>query len=297
MERYQLGREYELIIGDPLSKTALLIEPPMEIRFRIEKHIYNNRKLNTATFEILNLSQQTRKTFENIKYPQVIFSCGYRGVGNLGLVFSGQAVSVSSEKTAQGIVTKLNCAESFVQLHNVLDSFTVPAGKTVRDVILEVASKMQNTAIGQLSGDNIETKLASGYPAEGTAKEILNELSKAHSLQWRVDKNTLYVRDDGGTYKSKEQEVYLITPESGLLNIPSYQNKKAGKTESDETGLDGIEFTALLNPAVTAGSFVEINSGITDIQGVYQVRDITYEGSFREREWYIKAECDEIKKD
>lgn len=293
----QFGRRYELIVSNPKTGEAVVIEPPLQIEFDLEKQIDNRKKINDGLIRVYNLSKETRAKFEGIKYPQVILKCGYVGTETLATVFTGQAVSISSNMSESGeIVTSFVVGETFIQLHDILEPQTIPAGKTVGDVIKAVVANMQNVSLGTLTGVGVKKQLVSGYPIVGTPKQVFDTLAKSYRLQWRCDKNLVSVRDDGGTFQSPEMEVFEFDNQTGLIGIPSYMDKTVGKAEEDGTGLLGAEFKALINPLVTVGDLVKLSSTATQLNGVYQIRYLRFKGNFRGADWFMMAECDEIKR-
>lgn len=292
----QIGRDYRLVIGNPKTGEALEIAPPLHVEFTVKKYIDNRNNLNQATFRIYNLSKNSRTFFENTQYAQIVFSCGYVEAKNLAVIFKGQAVSVSTEYEGGDLVTVITAGESFIQLHNVIESETIAAGKTVADVVRAVVAKMQNVSLGSMAGEAILKKLPNGYPIEGTPREVLNALAKDLYIQWRCDKGVLSIRDNGGSFKTPDMQVFSLDRLTGLLGIPSYIDKRVGKVDKDATGLPGVEFVALLNPTVSTADIVQLRSESSQINGEYQIRELEFKGSFRGNTWTMRAECDELRK-
>lgn len=292
----QFGRDYELVIANAKTGEAVVITPPLQIEFDIQKFIDNRKKINEGTIKVYNLTKETRALFESHKYPQVRLSCGYQGTEERGLIFFGQAVSVTTDLSGGDIVTTFVVGESFIQLHNIIEPLTIPAGKTVGDVVKAVVSQMQHVVVDKLHGENVKKKLLSAYPIEGTPKQVLDNLASTYRIQWRCDKNSLSTRDDGGSYQTPEMTVLQLDSSSGLIGIPAYMDKTVGKADNDGTGLQGTSFNALLNPNLTVGNLVSLSSSTTTVNGIYQVRHVKYKGNFRGTDWYMYAECDEIKK-
>lgn len=312
--KYQVERVYRLVIGNTSTGEGFEVTPPLSCSFKIEKHIDNSSKLNLATFTIINLSKESRAKFEQMKYPTIIFECGYNKADNLKTIFIGQATSIKSEARSSDIVTTIQAAEGFIQLHSVIEPFTVPQKSTVGDVINRIVKQMQGVAVGTLASnfeDELQNsiigkgysqkvltkKLNTAFAAEGTPLQLFKQLCKDHKLQWRLDRNTVYFRNSVGTYESKEQDVVSLSSKTGLIGIPTHQEFRAGGSIKDLTGLVGIMATALINPDVVPGTLISISSSETDISGIYFVRHVVYEGDFRGSGWKMTLSADEIRED
>lgn len=312
--KLQLERDYRLVIGDSFTGEAVEILPPLNISFKIEKHIDNSSKLNVGKFTIFNLSKETRARFENMKYPSVEFQCGYKQGEGLQTIFIGQATSFTSEMKGADIQTNVEACEAFLQLHSVIDSFTAPQNTSVGAVLLRIHSQMEDIALGTVStnfkdalGTTIikkgyskkvlDKKMAAAYPAEGTPFRLFKSLCKDHGLQWRIDKNTLYFRNSTGDFESPAQDVVNISERTGLIGMPSYKEFTAGGSLKKLTGLPGVTVCALINPAVSVGSIIDVSSTTTQINGFYFIRHIEYVGEYRGNKWYMDIEADEVGRD
>lgn len=311
---YQNDRNYRLVIGDQNSGNAVVITPPLQLRFVIEKRLDNTGNINNATFEITNLSEETRTKFENIKYPYVAFECGYVNADNMAVVFIGHATSVSTARRGAEIVTRIEAGEGFRQLHSVLESFTVPQGKAAEEIVEKVVSQMEGISLGtlatnlanqkiskpleekKLSQKILSTRLNTAYPVEGTPFQVFNRLSKEQDIQWRLDRNKLYFRNRGGDFTSPEQTVFTISAEFGMVGLPTYLHRKAGSRDTDSMGLVGVSVQSLINPAIFPGSLIAVRSDVTQISGVFLVRNLTLRGDFYGTEWYANIEAGEVSK-
>ena len=85
MNELSLLRSYKLMIGKKGQKDAIVIEPPMRIKFDIEKDC--EAEPNENTIKIYNLASTTRKTIEQPDMRCVLYA-GYEQEGNV-LLCSG----------------------------------------------------------------------------------------------------------------------------------------------------------------------------------------------------------------
>lgn len=312
---YQNQRTYELIVGDSTTGEAVVIVPPINLRFKIEKRLDNSNNLNNASFEIFNLSQTTRTKFENIKYPYIEFRCGYEDLGNLSTIFIGNATGVSSEQKDGEVITKIEALEGFSQLYSVLDPFVVPQSKPIYEVVLGVVKQMKSVVFAtsasnlaityrdkinqsgkKISEKVLEKKLNEAYSVDGTPFQVFNQVARDLNIQWRLERNILSFRNKGGKFSSPEQEVVLLSQDTGMVGLPSYKNKRGGVSDKEDVGMVGVEVTALLNPNLFPESLISIKSEVTQISGVYVVRMVEYDGEYNGARWYMKINADEISK-
>lgn len=310
----QRERTYKLVIGDINTGEAVEILPPLNIRFDIEKNIDNTGNLNNATFEIYNLSVNTRTRFERLKYPYVRFECGYKDVDNSAVIFIGNATSISTYENGGDVITSIQAGEAFIQLHSVIKPFTVPAGRPLADIVSGVVKQMQNIAVGTISTNMqnslskplivnnikkqaLEKNITSAYPVEGTPFQIFNQLADEQNIQWRVDRDKVYFRNKGGVFSSPAQEVFLLSQDTGLVGIPTYISKRSGVVDSNGAGMQGVSLKTLLNPNIFPESLVAIASKDTQINGTYIVRKQKFKGEYSGNDWYIEMDAYEVKED
>lgn len=315
---YQFSRIFTLVVGDPsvsgVDTDAIRIESPIDIRFRVSKSIDNTSGLPSANFEIYNLSSDTRNKLESIKYPRIEFSVGYSdatgdSTGNLASIFTGNGILVESKRKGNSIVTSIKALGYFVEMRHIIKQETFPNGKTVKDVIEYVVSQpsMEGIAYRDTSANDNESAIVvksnakkaetrvkaakkaieAGYSVEGTPFTIFNDIAKSHRMYWFVDNNEVTFRDYGAVYKSESQEVIEISLDSGLI-FSSRSQKQLGNEEGMDVSYSGVNVKALINPAIRPTSLIKIVS--TSIDGIFQVRDIVFNGDTR-GDWEMEIDA------
>lgn len=301
--KYQRNRIYSLVVG---TKEDAVEVNNLQIKFKVVKTSSNKDKKNSAYIEIYNLSEERRNKLES-DYITVSLSVGYTDTG-LSNLFTGQVVSVRSSKLEgtrirrQGteIITKLDVDELYTQLNGVTLSEIVPAGKTVKDAIKSIATKMEGVTQHTIEGEKVKALLVDGYPLSGTPRLNLDKISRDYGIDWQIDGGTLYVSDDDGSFTKNDSGVPLIGQFSGLIDRPEYINEEAkrvrravqGKTPKNiKPKENAIKFKILLNASIVAGSIIKLEfEGLT---GYYKVTEVTHEGDFRSNEWYSTLICTE----
>src|SRR5690606_6030901 len=104
----------------------------------------------------------------------------------------------------------------------------------VKDVFDEIVKDMSGIARGVYTGTNITNPVLYGYSATGTPRKIFDELSKSHDIEWRIDNDALYLNDKTGTTTKDYQTAPVISPETGLIDIPYYTSGEKGLSKEDK---------------------------------------------------------------
>lgn len=304
MASFQFNRDYSLYIGEPNDDEGLLVKD-LHIEFEVTQVIDNKLKAGDGKVKIYNLAESSIKKLQK---PQTYIRllAGYKDSG-MAEVLLGNATDIRTEKEGSDMVTTLHIGEAYTILHNVRVTSQIPAGKTVEDVIRELANKA-GMPIGNIYGEGVKTQLLYGYPLSGTVKFQLDEICSAYRLKWKFDSNKLVVADEEGFISADRTIAYVLTKDSGLLGIPTYREYNYGTIKVEEHTHDdktkkvnkpikkqGIEFTALLNPRVKPGSLVLVQSAIGAVPtGTYMVQTVQYKGSFRGNDWQMTVLCDKV---
>lgn len=301
--RYQRNRIYSLIVG---SGDDFVEINNLQIKFDVTKTSSNKDKKNSASIEIYNLSEDRRKKLEE-DYVQVFFSCGYSDTG-LTPLFSGQAVNVEMKKqggslttrSSTDLITKIELDELYTALNWKAVSKFVPAGKTVKDVILTIIKDIPEISETRIGGERVKRQLPDGFPLSGTPRQNLDKISNEYGIEWQIDQGVLIVSDIEGTYTDNVDSVFVIGQFTGLIDRPEYisgdsKKLKVGQTidpkKKAKKQRKGLKFKVLLNPAIHAGDIIKLEFG--DMSGYYKVDEVKHEGDFRSDTWYSTLFCSE----
>lgn len=282
---FQRDRGYKLIVGDYKTEQGVLIEN-LNVTFEVSKNADNKKNGNSASIEVYNLSTETLKKLET-DFLACEFWCGYNEIGINRLV-NGEVVQVSTRRQGDDKVTQLLLGEGYVALNHQTLKSTVPPGKTVADVIEEIRKSMPGVVRGIYAGTNINNPVIYGYPLTGTPKQMLEELSEAYGLEYRVDQKTLSVTDSGGL--TSKNVAVVLNKSTGLIDLPFYVSPRVTKKKGDNTRKTGVQFKALLNTDIIPGNIVKIES--STINGIFKVTSTRHYGSYRDQDWYVEAYCE-----
>lgn len=286
----QINRQYRLLIGDYQTGNGLEITK-LQLSFDVSKSSDNSNNSNSASIEIYNLSDNSLKVLET-DYPAAFLYVGYSSV--LKLLFGGQVVSMTTRKQGADRVTQLILGTGYTELNHSLISKVVPPGKTVRQVCDEIVKQFPNVQRGVFNGTNLNNTVSKGYSLSGTVKEALDKLSDTYKLEWRIDDDVLYINDKDRADTENFAEAFVISPSTGLIEIPYYTSGDPRRTPKDKAKKNGVQFSMLINPEIIAGKIVQLVD--TDITGWFKVDSLRYSGSWRSGNWTQDIYCSAIEK-
>ena len=292
MTMVQLNRKYKLTIGDYKTSNGLLIEG-LQVSFDISKSSDNTNNSNSASIEITNLSNESLKILQT-DYPAAVFEVGYDSLNNMAILFAGQVVNISTRKQGTDRVTQLVLGTGYTELNHSTLQKLVPAGKTVKDVVEELRKGFPNISRGVYNGSNLNSVLINGYSLSGSLRAELDRLSKTHKLEWRIEGDALYVNNRDRASTENFDSAYIVSPSSGLIEIPYYVSGASDRTLDDPAKKQSVQFTMLINPRINAGDVIKLQD--TQINGWYKVDSIRYSGSWRQGDWIQEVQCSAIEK-
>ena len=289
----QRNRVYNLIIGDSRTAEAFEINNDLQITFDISKSTDNKKKTNSAAIEITNLNPDQIKLLDT-DYPAAVLSVGYRDSGNIKRIFAGQVNHVSTRKQGTDTVTQLQVGSGYTALnHDVLNEI-VPPGSTVKEVAEMLRKALPGVSRGVYNGTNLNNEILYGYPLMGTPKEMLDELGDKYGLDWQVDDDVLYVKNNDRANNENFNEAYVISAYTGLIENAYRVAGDRKRSKKDKAKKPGIQLKILLNPDIVAGDIIRLED--TFITGWFRVDSLRHSGSWRGQNWYTEIKASYIEK-
>ena len=289
---YQLNRKYRLLVGDYRNNNGLEITEN-QITFDINKSSDNSQRQNSASIQIYNLSKDSLAQLET-DYVAAALYLGYEFVGEPKLVFSGQVVDCSTRKQGEDRVTQIIMGSGYVELNHQNISKVLSEGRTVKDVFEEIRKTIPNVSKGVYNGINPNSKLIHGYTLSAKVKDELDTLADTYDVEWRIDNDTLYVNDKDRAESENFTDAFVISPSTGLIEIPYYSSGDKRRDTKDVAKKQGVQLSMLINPDVYAGSIIKIED--TAINGWFKVDSVRYSGSYRDGSWLQEVYCSAIEK-
>ncbi len=294
----QFNRTYELLIGQPNPGKGIQIvgdearEEGLQIQFTIKKHIDNKEQSNTCEIKLFNLSESSINSIRK-KNLAVILKVGYNH--NNKILFTGMTNEVDTDDKVDGSdrATTIKCTPANHLVYAPTISKTFPAGTTPRMVIDYLIGQTTSLSRSSFNSTNIDHKFPFGYPVEGTVKEVLDEMSKDFNFHYRIDGNRVYVNDpDKFQSPNSVERAFVISPDTGLIGVPTFASSDGKKNKDDETAKDGVRFKALLNPLLQPGQAASVKD--TTIEGTFRINSAEFKGDWRGNTWDVTCHCSKI---
>lgn len=284
------GRRYKLTIGEP-TKSGILIKD-LNIVFTIAKSDGSDeRSSGTATIKVYNLSSTSINRLQ--KDDAILLQVGYKTDAAEPLVlFTGDVLSVSSIKVGGQLVTTLICQEGYVPKRQGYTSRSFTGGDnapTVGDIIREIVTLDLGLPVAQLNngdlGDSagIHKKFQQNTTYVGGSANVLNILTKNHNLTWIVRDGSVYVYPINGSTKG----IYVtkLSAATGMIGSPERLITNANRLKDDKDLKQGYKVRVLMNPAITLGDLVVLDSPYVKTKEVFRISKINVKGEFEGSDW------------
>ena len=293
MDGLQRNRVYQLIVGDTRSNNAFIIENQLQITFDISKSTDNKKRTNSAAIEIYNLSPDQLKILDT-DYTAAAFSVGYLDTGSLKRVFGGQVTNVAIRKSGTDVICQLQLGSGYTDLnHEVLNEIVAP-GQTVKEVAETLRKALPGVSRGVYNGTNLNNEILYGYPLMGSPKEMLDQLADKYALDWQVDDDVLYVKNNDRANNENFNEAYVISAYTGLVENAYRVSGDRKRSKKDKAKKPGVQFKMLLNPDIVAGDIIRLED--TFITGWFRVDSLRHTGGWRSRAWYTEVKASYLEK-
>ncbi len=229
---------------------------------------------NTAKISIYNLAESSRALVRATD-PFVMLEVGYGG--DLSILYVGDISRAYISRQGPDWVTTAECGDGLNAIRRVSVDKSYAAGTDYKTIIRDVAKTLVDegkVALGSLLG--IESKIARrGDVVSGASKDELDRLTENQGLEWSIQNNTLQVNPKD---QALADDAILLTPETGLVDVPVLRDTKYEKT--------GVEFQCLIVPKIAPGRLVRIRCEQNKtVNGFYKVESVNFSGDTHGQAW------------
>lgn len=255
----KIERKYKAIIDDGISTRT--IEYPITCDFDIIRDMFS--KMNTAKFTFKNLNEISQAwlyhdKFFTTKFKTIIFQAGYND--GYTTIYKGDIVSGYSQRQGTEMVTQIECFEGAFDYHNNFANVSLGSNSNWADVINKLISS-SSFEKGYISS---QTKTYTrGYTYQGNLLDGMRNVADESGCNAFVDLGVVNVLGENDVI---ENEVLLITAETGLLNTPIRQNQL-------------ITLEMVFEPRIKLGQLVRLDSSLNYLDGQYKILGITHSGN------------------
>jgi len=238
--------------------------------------------ISTATVQLYNLSIASRNAL-NVGYT-VQLQAGYPGLidtilfGSVFLPNSDRKITrPESVRKASDIITTINVMDGIYSITMSTFDKNYQGPVSFTQVISDVAKAMGLSA-GISMGIPQDT-FNKGFIAHGPIRNILDKLCEPKGLQWNVQNGSLNIYPNKGVINVEAQ---LVSSNTGMIGVPS---NNALYTQ----------VTCLLNPKLTPGAYVLLQSENKSLNGAYKIQQAHYEGDTHGNKWQVSLDMTPIK--
>lgn len=286
---WYVDRGFELIIGDYQNDpdNAVLLDN-VQITFDINKSASNKDRTNSAAIEIYNLDKDTLALLDR-DYIAASFSAGYYNT-EIKRIFAGDVNSVITRREGTDLVTQIQMGAGYVTLNQqILSELTAP-GRTVKDVLETIRTRLKGVNRGIYTGTNINSQVLNGYPLVGTPKQIIDKLSQTYGIEISVDNDVMRVVDSGSSFTKSESQALVISPDTGLHGLAYRTTGDKLRTKLDKAKLPGMQFQSYLNADLIPGAMIKLEQG-DNLDGYWRIDSVRFTGSWRKGDWISDVHC------
>ena len=253
----------------PVSPSAL------HINFMVEKA--DTETANTATISLWNLNPE-HLSILNEPNCVVTLRAGYNT--RLTLLCVGAVSYIETIMSDGDRETRIEIADGMIEIRDTYVSLSYAGVINTKKIIEDTASEMGVAVTFSYNAQFAD--LPNGFSFVGAGRVALDKACASSGLQWQIHNGVLLVMMKGDTMS---REVFLLTPETGLLGIP----KKITYAKDSENAEEqhGWEIEYFLNGAIGIGDYIRLES--ETVEGYFRVRSIEMDGDNEEGAWMCTA--------
>lgn len=239
---------------------------------------------NNAQIRLWNLSEKNRNLL-NQYGDEISLYAGYKFAGGEQLLFKGYTTQLSHDFQFPEIVSLFECGDGEKQLNNTFISISYAAGTSVKEVIRQVAQKMN--LIVAFIGNTPDQKYAHGFYGNDLAKNILDKACLKLNMVFSVQNDELYVVDKN---VGLNRPPFIINQNTGMIGVPErFFDKKYYLYRAlppNQMRVNQWRVKTLLRPDILPGDKIQLQSIKANIDSEFYVSSIrhngdTFEGEFQ----------------
>ena len=253
---------------------------PLHISFSIERS--EKEASNTGKVSIWNLNDEHIDALKEDDCVALL-NAGYQD--SMPLIFTGVVTFGSTELDGADTVTDIEVTDTRVELRDTYVALSYAGKVNTKDIITDVAGQMGITPSFSYNAEFSE--LPNGYSYVGQAKNVLTKMCDTSNLVWSVQNGVLQIKKPNDVML---REVYVLSPDTGLLGIPKKIN--VSKEEEGEKTENGWDVVYLMNAAIDIDDYVYLESKL--VKGYFRVSQIKIEGDNFSETWQCSARLLEI---
>lgn len=276
-------RQYRMSAGPPGSvgfEIGGTSPYALHISFSVQKQELESS--NTAKVQVWNLNKQNLATLE----AENCFLLLKAGYGNtLPVILSGTVSHTSTRKDGSDMLTEIEVVDGLMEVRDTWVSMSYAGLVNTKKILDDTAAQMGLTVTYSYNATFAD--VPNGFSFVGQAKNALSKACAVSGLEWSIQNGVLQIKKPGDVMN---REVYVIGPETGLIEIP----ERVQISSSDDAGTPqmGYDLVYLLNGAIGVGDYVQVQSKY--LTGFFRVYSLEIDGDNLSGAWQCKARVLEV---
>ena len=276
-------RQYRMSAGPPGSvgfEIGGTSPYALHISFSVQKQELESS--NTAKVQVWNLNKKNLATLE----AENCFLLLKAGYGNtLPVILSGTVSHTSTRKDGSDMLTEIEVVDGLMEVRDTWVSMSYAGLVNTKKILDDTAAQMGLTVTYSYNATFAD--IPNGFSFVGQAKNALSKACAVSGLEWSIQNGVLQIKKPGDVMN---REVYVIGPETGLIEIP----ERVQISSSDDAGTPqmGYDLVYLLNGAIGVGDYVQVQSKY--LTGFFRVYSLEIDGDNLSGAWQCKARVLEV---
>ena len=281
------NRQYRMSAG-PAGGTGFEIgetskEQPvaLHINFSLQKSDLETQ--NTGRVTVWNLNKSELAVLDEVDCC-VALKAGYGK--NLALIFAGIVSHVSTSIDSADRKTEIEVIDNLIEIRDTYVSVAYNGTVNWKTIFDDVAAQMGVAVSYSYNAEFVG--IHNGFSFVGLARDIMTKGCKCCNLDWSLQNGVMQVKRPGDVMS---KEVYLLSPDTGLLGIPP----RADITQDEATGENtiGWDVEYLMNGAINIDDYVKLESEL--VKGYFRVYSLEISGDNVSGDWTCRARLLEVK--
>lgn len=279
-------RQYRLAAG-PAGGTGFEVgdtsksQPvALHVNFSLQKSDLETQNTGRVTLWNLNPSQLA---VLNEKDCVVSLKAGYGS--KLALIFAGIVSYVSTTIDSADRKTEIEVIDNLVEIRDTYVSVSYNGTVNWKTIFDDVAAQMGVAVSYSYNAEFVD--ISNGFSFVGLARDIMTKGCKCCNLTWSLQNGVMQVKKPGDVMS---REVYVLSPDTGLLGIPA----RVVITQDEATGKNtlGWDVEYFLNGAINIDDYVKLES--ETVIGYFRVYSLEISGDNVSGDWICKTRLLEV---
>ena len=279
-------RQYRLAAGPAggagfeVGETSKAQPVALHVNFSLQKSDLETQNTGRVTLWNLNPSQLA---VLNEKDCVVSLKAGYGS--KLALIFAGIVSYVSTTIDSADRKTEIEVIDNLVEIRDTYVSVSYNGTVNWKIIFDDVAAQMGVAVSYSYNAEFVD--ISNGFSFVGLARDIMTKGCKCCNLSWSIQNGVMQVKKPGDVMS---REVYVLSPDTGLLGIPA----RVVITQDEATGKNtlGWDVEYFLNGAINIDDYVKLES--ETVTGYFRVYSLEISGDNVSGDWICKARLLEV---